>query len=287
MAKPWYQYPRVDNFGQKDPQGNYWKPDSNVQCPPGCPITALLPGVVSSVQRTGYGQTVVTIKLNSPINRLATHTFYEHMHDASVGKGQKVNAGDLIGHNNLSGEGAPLGFGLYSGDVYGSGTAWTVLQQDLAPGGAGLLNPTQLLDAAANGSLQTGGGSGGNGFFSAAVQTAANSVNPANLAPTVEVTTLLWALDQALVIENPFTANMDAVPKISIVGWSTGIDDPFAWIAQFGTNVIDDLSALTVRWIFLAMGFFVLYKVASAFIDFGAIANATVNVVKTAMVVAA
>lgn len=150
LQRPWYSYARIDNFGQIDPQGAYWKPDSNILTPPGYPITALLPGMVTSTQRTGWGQTVVTIRLNSPINRLATHTFYEHMHDATVHTGQRVQAGDLIGHANYSGEGAALGFGLYSGDIYGSGPAWNILQNDLKPGGAGLLKPVSLLNAAAS-----------------------------------------------------------------------------------------------------------------------------------------
>lgn len=152
---PWYTFNRIDNFGSIDPQGQYFKPDSNILTPPGYPITALLPGTVTSVARTGWGQTVVTIKLDQPLNPRATHYYYEHMHSAAVYVGQRVAPGDLIGNANLSGEGANLGFGLYSGDVFGSGPAWDVLQQDLAPGGPGLLNPTPLLNQA----------KGGNGLF--------------------------------------------------------------------------------------------------------------------------
>lgn len=157
-TRPWYSYPRIDNFGQKDPQGNYWKPDSNILTPPGYPVTALLAGRVTSAQRTSFGQMTITIKLAKPLNSLATHTFYEHMHDATVRAGQQVSAGQLIGHANYSGEGAALGFGLYSGDVYGSGAAWGVLQNDLKPGGRGLLNPVSLLNSAAGGKIPTSSG---------------------------------------------------------------------------------------------------------------------------------
>lgn len=144
---PWYTFPRIDNFGTIDPAGPYWKPDSNIQLPGNYPVTALLPGTVTSIQTTSWGQHVVTIKLDSALNSLATHTFYEHLSSSAPGLaiGQHVTAGQLIGYNNPSGA-VPLGFGLYSGDVYGSGSAWTTLQQDLAPGGAGLLNPTSLLN---------------------------------------------------------------------------------------------------------------------------------------------
>lgn len=154
MANEWWTFPRVDNFGTVDPQGGYWKPDSNIQLPGGYPITALLPGTITSMQNTSYGQSVITIRLDTPLNSLATHTFYEHMVGFAPGLavGSHVNTGDLIGYNNPSGA-TPLGFGLYSGDVYGSGPAWQTLQQDIGPGGAGLLNPVNLLNAASQGQL--------------------------------------------------------------------------------------------------------------------------------------
>jgi murein DD-endopeptidase MepM/ murein hydrolase activator NlpD len=151
--QPWYTFPRIDNFGTIDPQpGTGWKPDSNIQIPGNYPITALLPGTVTSVQRTGFGQTVITVKLDNALNNLATHTFYEHMSSSTVSTGQHVSAGDLIGYNNPSGQ-VPLGFGLYGGDVYGSGPAYQTLQNDLAPGGANQLNPTNLLNQAKKGNL--------------------------------------------------------------------------------------------------------------------------------------
>lgn len=152
----WLQYPRIDNFGTIDPQGNYWKPDSNVLTPPGYPITNLYPGTVTDVRRTSWGQTVVTVKLDRAINPLATHVFYEHMHDATVSVGQHIASGTLLGHANLKGEGANVGVGLYGGDVYGNGPAWQTLQNDLRPGGAGLLNPTKILDSFKSGQATAG-----------------------------------------------------------------------------------------------------------------------------------
>jgi hypothetical protein len=146
---PWWTFPRIDELGSyPDPAGPYYKPDSNIQLPSNYPIVALLSGTVTSVQNNvPWGQTVVTIKLDTPLNSEATHTFYEHMSSATVTLGQHVNSGDLIGYNNNGSP--PLGFGLYNGDVYGSGSAWAQLQADIAPGGPGLLNPVPLLNAAA------------------------------------------------------------------------------------------------------------------------------------------
>lgn len=165
MAAPWYTYPRIDNFGQIDPQGNYYKPDTNVLVPSGYPVTALLSGIVTDVRRTSWGQQVVTVKLDKPINGLATHSFFEHMHDSAVQVGQHVDKNSLIGHANYTGEGASLGFGFYPGDIYGSGSAWDILQRDLAPGGKMLLNPVPVIEAAKNGgsiplSNQVSGSSG-------------------------------------------------------------------------------------------------------------------------------
>lgn len=172
---PWWSssFSRIDNFGSLDPQGRYWKPDSNIQLPGLYPITALLSGIVTSVQNTSFGQNVVTIRLDSPLNNLATHTFYEHMSSTTVQVGQHVSAGTLIGYNNPQGQ-VPLGFGLYSGDTYGSGSAWQTLQNDLCPGCANLLNPTKLLNAAKSGTLPQ---SGGNSFLSSFLNT--GSSNPA------------------------------------------------------------------------------------------------------------
>lgn len=148
----WYQFPIGSKFGQTDSEGNYWQPDINLEAPGNYPITNLLPMTVTSVRQTSWGQTVVTGRLDSPLNSLATDQFYEHLSSASVSVGQHLSPGDLVGYNNPQGS-VPIGYGLYPGDVYGSGSGWDLLQKDLAPGGAGLLNPTSIIQSfASNGS---------------------------------------------------------------------------------------------------------------------------------------
>jgi len=120
---PWYTYPRIDNFGQIDPQGNFYKPDSNIQLPGYYPVTALLPGVVTAAYYGNWGgQYSITIRLDKPINNMATHTVYQHLSGPAPGLtvGQHVNAGDLIAYNNPPNT-VPLGFGFYSGDTYPNG----------------------------------------------------------------------------------------------------------------------------------------------------------------------
>lgn len=175
---PWWssQFSRVDGLGgyepESPPRGSpdfYVKPDTNIQLPPGYPIVAISPGTVTNVRQTSWGQTVVTIRLDSQINDLATHQAYQHMSSATVTKDQHVNQGDLIGYNN---EGSPpLGFSFYSGDVYGNDPGWELLQNDLtAHGNNGRLSPVAFLDSMAgitpsssNGTT-SGTTSGGTGF---------------------------------------------------------------------------------------------------------------------------
>ena len=150
--KPWYQYPIISTFGKLDAESNqfgsgaYWQPDANLNVPRGYAITSLYDGTVSSVQKTAWGQTVVTVKMSQPLNTLATHYYVEHLGDATVTQGEHVNPGQLIGHTSSDPTVARVGFGFYPGDVYGSGPEWQALQNDLKPGGAGLLNPTAQLN---------------------------------------------------------------------------------------------------------------------------------------------
>lgn len=160
LTHPWYTYPRIDQFGTIDPQGPYWKPDSNIQVPQGTDITSLGSGVVTSVQRTSWGQNVVTVRLDHAINSLATHMFYEHLSGANVQVGQRVNFGTKIG--SWAGGTSP-GFGFYGGDVYGSGPAWQQLQNDLCPGCANQLNPVSFLNNLQGGQGMPTGANGGQG----------------------------------------------------------------------------------------------------------------------------
>lgn len=148
----WYEYKIISTFGEIDRQGQYWQPDINIDCPGDTPVTALRSGIVSSSVYTSFGQWTVTIKLDVPVNRLATHMFFEHMRSSSVVSGQSVKPGDVVGYANFPGiDGASLGIGLYSGDVYGTGQAWQILQNDLKPGGEHLLDATSLIEEAKNG----------------------------------------------------------------------------------------------------------------------------------------
>jgi len=276
VANAWFSYPFDNPAGETEPFGGGAKPDSNVQCPDGTPITALLSGTISGLngpsgEMPAWGA-AVTIRLDKPINQIATHTAYLHLQPLSpaLAIGQHVDAGALIGYSGggsaAGAQKVPVGFALYNGDIYGFGPTWG---QYL---GNPLLNPYPVLRAAAGGNLGTG--------FSLST-TAQNLAS--GLSPSTDVSTFLWALDQALILNNPF--NVQNVQMDTIAGVT--FTDPFSWISQFGQNCVDDFSALTVRAVFLVLGLLMLYKVASAFVDFGAVGGVVSGTVSTATKAAA
>lgn len=124
MAKPWYTYPYDRNFGfYPDPVGLYPKPDANVDAPAGTPITALASGIVTGARAQPWGPLAysITVKLDQPINPIATHMAYNYVESPQVSVGQHVDVGDV-----LATAGNPYGiataFALSDADVYGTAT---------------------------------------------------------------------------------------------------------------------------------------------------------------------
>jgi len=110
------------------------------------------------------------------------------------------------------------------------------------------------------------------------------------LAPNADVTTMLQNLDGAMIINNPFTENMGAIPTdtIGITGiTSFTFTDPFSWIEQFGTNLFYDISAALLRALFLIVGTLVLIKVIGEFIDYEAIGEAVGSAAQSAVALGA
>lgn len=241
-SKPWYQFPRIDNYGGVEPFGGFAKPDSNIQLPPNYPVTALLPGVVTYIDAPGYNVpawgAAITIKLDTPVNAIATHTAYIHLASipANVQVGTHVNAGDLIGYNggiNAAGtQKVPLGFALYNGDHYGFGQSWS---QYL---GSAALNPVSLLNNYASGLLTVPLlGQLNNGTSNSTYQTIAQQVNN-TLATIPGFQGIILALDeveqfQPLDLQDTSSSNTD----INIFGVDTHIPNPLAPITITANNI--------------------------------------------------
>ena len=157
MANPWY------SCTQDSPGGGYGetleplnpsfkKPDTNLQVPAGTPITALLSGTVTDASDRGKiaGGLSVTVRLNNPINSVATHISYNYLGSRQVSKEQNVQAGQTIGI-----AGSPTGIftavALGSDDVWGSGPGFA-----LNAVGDPRLDPRPVLAAANKGTLGMG-----------------------------------------------------------------------------------------------------------------------------------
>lgn len=267
----WWFYPFANDYGGKEPFGNFPKPDLNIQVPDGFPVVAILPGTVSGINSpTGgipsYGA-VITIRLDTPVNAIATHTAYLHL--ASVASNMRVGVhveqGDLVGYNGgalaAGTQKVPLGFALYNGDYYGYGPTWAEYL------GSPQLNPYNLVKTAAGGKPI---GS------SATLLTGANRVIDA-LSPNANVSATLHSIDQFMTIKNPFdTSNQggggDSIPVITGISGATW-PDPLKWLGVVGTNLFEDTQAIAVRLAMMVLALFILYKVFSHFVDVGKITS--------------
>lgn len=160
---PWINAARVDNLGGVEPFGGFPKPDTNIQLPRSTPIQALLPGTVTALDggEVDWGA-VVTIRLDVPLNALATHTAYLHLRNASVKVNQHVTSGQIIGYNGYQdaagAQKVPFGFALYNGDHYGMGPAWALMTSSNLQG---QLNPVPYILQAQQGRLPIASGGGG------------------------------------------------------------------------------------------------------------------------------
>ncbi len=96
------------------------------------------------------------------------------------------------------------------------------------------------------------------------------------LAPNATVTSTLAWLDRQLAITNPFLVNP---PPLQVLGAS--IPDPIGYIQDFSVVLAYDAHALVWRAAFAILGVFILYKVASTFINFDALIGAYTGSVDT------
>ncbi len=96
------------------------------------------------------------------------------------------------------------------------------------------------------------------------------------LKPNATVTSTLAWLDRQLAITNPFLVNP---PPLQVLGAS--IPDPIGYIQDFSVVLAYDAHALVWRAAFAILGVFILYKVASTFINFDALIGAYTGSVDT------
>lgn len=260
-SNAWWNASNINNWGQyPDPQGNYPKPDINFILPANTPLPAILPGTVSGINSPSgevpaYGA-VVTVKLDTPINDIATHYAYLHLKRVQDGLriGQHVNIGDILGYagGNITQGSAPaaMGFALYPGDYYGYGSYWNQYIHTKNHVADQRLNPTALINDITGGKTSNylsdnGPASVGSQGLSGLIQ---RPVQPL-LQPSDSVQTTLTHIDNAMALINP-------VPQ-----GDYGLSDTFTWIGDFFSNIGSDATALIFRGLLAAVGLYICFHV--------------------------
>lgn len=259
---PWFSSPVTNYYDGSSEKGQDYS--TTFGTPVGVPVGGKVMRIVHNDNSIGD---VVELQDSSGAVWL-----YQHI-TASVRVGQTLQCGSVVGTEN----GLPV-------DQYSTGphievrycpTGWSIgLDSWVEP----WVNPASVFSSL--GSQQAGAVAAGNPLtaFANAV-TGTNGKTPITLAPGADVTIVLATLDQVLLLTNPFTTNMTNIQRDTIAGVS--FTDPVAWVSQFGVNMVDDMAALVVRALLIGLGLFVLFKVLSAFIDFGQLQQTAIKGAET------
>lgn len=265
---PWVTYARVDNLGGIEPFGGFPKPDSNIQIPANFPVQALLPGTVTALDggEVDWGA-VVTIRLDTPINAMATHSAYLHLARSTVRVGQHVNTGDLIAYNGFQAaagrQKVPLGFALYNGPHYGQGSAWSLMTKANLNG---LLNPVPLLNSAKNGTFVAP--AAGGGLLSSPVTGSGGGIptyvpSSQQVHETLINTPGFYGIALALDEAEQFVGWVDLTrpqTHLSIAGVDTGVAPPdiVGLARSIGVTATDNFIAFSIRSSITALGVLLL-----------------------------
>ncbi len=197
---------------------------------------------------------------------------YQHI-TSKVSVGQVLQCGDIIGTEN----GLPR-------DLYSTGPHIEVRycppgqwKSSLISWNEHWINPASIFGSLAG---QTAGSiaSGSNNLlgFSGSGPSGLPTLAQNPLKPNATVTSTLAWLDRQLAITNPFLVNP---PPLQVLGAS--IPDPIGYIQDFSVVLAYDAHALVWRAAFAILGVFILYKVASTFINFDALIGAYTGSVDT------
>ncbi len=105
---------------------------------------------------------------------------------------------------------------------------------------------------------------------------------PIQLAPTADVTALLWTFDELLTVSNPFDVNA-TTDTINAAGVTASFTDPVSWVEGFGGNLVDNMVAINMRFIFIVIGVVIIIKVLNNFIDFENLFDSGMQTLKSAI----
>lgn len=130
----------------------------------------------------------------------------------------------------------------------------------------GWINPRSIFSGVGNQEAGTVQNTFGTALLSFTI---GGSQSKISLSPNTDVTDLLVTFDTVLELINPF-ANIQAAQDSF---GSFTFTDPVAWLEGFGLNIVEDLTALVLRIIFLFIGAAIILKVLNNFIDIGSVLN--------------
>lgn len=99
-------------------------------------------------------------------------------------------------------------------------------------------------------------------------------VNQVSLAPNADVIQVFVALDQMLSFSNPFNV-VPVQDSINVPGGSISFADPVSYVGDVFNGFVNDFVSFVLRAALVIGGFFIIYKVSSAFIDYQAIGSNT------------
>lgn len=98
-----------------------------------------------------------------------------------------------------------------------------------------------------------------------------------NIGPNDDVTTVLWSIDELMQVVPPWNVVNAQQDTFGVAGVGVTFTDPISWIEGFLFNVGVDTVALILRFILLAWGLALGYKVLSSFVDLGALQSSAGN----------
>lgn len=195
---------------------------------------------------------------------------YQHI-TAKVSQGDTLQCGSVVGTEN----GLPIdqySTGPHIEVRYAAPGTWkSTVSNDAEP----WVNPAQIFGAIGAQPAGTVAKATGIAGIVGSLPVVGNGA--LSLAPNADVSLFLWTLDQLLDLTNPFNVNA-TTDNLSVAGASVSFTDPVEWVAGFGLNLVEDAVALLTRTVLVVLGVLILYKVASAFIDFGSIGQAVSGV---------
>lgn len=287
-AQGWWDAPIIDNWGQyPDPQGPFPKPDLNILTPANYPFVAILPGVVSGINfapgssvspdnpsvSPAFGA-VITVKMDKPINQIATHYVYLHLQRIQPGItiGMHVQPGQVLGYGGggqtLGSAPAAPGFALYAGDHYGFGPEWLNYVQRPNHTIDPRLDPRPLYNSLKTGNIGLDFAQNFSTFPTSLDSAPSQSSNTGLLnkvtvafKPNESVAQFFTGIDEILQVINPVPQS-DDVDQINILGSS--FPNPISWTSDLLFNFfVVDLPAVIIRSIIIIVGTFICYKVIS------------------------